>query len=83
MDVHTKRNLELTETLRLKQRNYSLIWLLDKTKTAMGSRTLKNMIENPLIDKKEIEKRYDTIDILLKEFYLKEDLSNLLFEFMT
>ncbi len=80
MDVHTKRNLELTETLRLKQRNYSLIWLLDKTKTAMGSRTLKNMIENPLIDKKEIEKRYDTIDILLKEFILKEDLANLLFE---
>ena len=79
MDVHTKRNLELTETLRLKQRNYSLIWLL-KTKTAMGSRTLKNMIENPLIDKKEIEKRYDTIDILLKEFILKEDLANLLFE---
>lgn len=80
MDVHTKRNLELTETLRLKQRNYSLIWLLDKTKTAMGSRTLKNMIENPLIDKKEIEKRYDTIDILLKEFILKEDLANFLFE---
>ena len=80
MDVHTKRNLELTETLRLKQRNYSLIWLLDKTKTAMGSRTLKNMIENPLIDKKEIEKRYDAIDILLKEFILKEDLANLLFE---
>lgn len=80
MDVHTKRNLELTETLRLKQRNYSLIWLLDKTKTAMGSRTLKNMIENPLIDKKEIEKRYDTIDILLQEFILKEDLANLLFE---
>ena len=80
MNVHTKRNLELTETLRLKQRNYSLIWLLDKTKTAMGSRTLKNMIENPLIDKKEIEKRYDTIDILLKEFIIKEDLANLLFE---
>ena len=45
MDIHTKRNLELTETLRLKQRNYSLIWLLDKTKTAMGSRMLKQMIE--------------------------------------
>ena len=54
MDVHTKRNLELTETLRLKQRNYSLIWLLDKTKTAMGSRLLRNYIENPLIDKKVV-----------------------------
>ncbi len=80
MDIHTKRNLELTETLRLKDRNYSLIWLLDKTKTAMGSRMLKNMIENPLINKKEIERRYDTVEVLLKEFILKEDLQNLLYE---
>lgn len=80
MDIHTKRNLELTETLRLKDRNYSLIWLLDKTKTAMGSRMLKNMIENPLINKAEIERRYDTVEVLLKEFILKEDLQNLLYE---
>ena len=80
MDIHTKRNLELTETLRLKQRNFSLIWLLDKTKTAMGSRTLKNMIENPLINKEEINKRYDTIEILLKEFIKKEELCNYLYE---
>lgn len=46
MDIHTKRNLELTETLRLKERTNSLIWLLDKTKTAMGSRLLKTYIEN-------------------------------------
>lgn len=80
MDVHTKRNLELVETLRLKQRNYSLLWLLDKTKTAMGSRALKSMIENPLIDKDEINKRYDVADTLLKEFIIKDDLCNLLFE---
>ena len=80
MDIHTKRNLELTETLRLKQRNFSLIWLLDKTKTAMGSRTLKNMIENPLINKEEINKRYDTIETLLKEFIKKEELCNYLYE---
>lgn len=80
MDIHTKRNLELTETLRLKQRNFSLIWLLDKTKTAMGSRMLKNMIENPLINKEEINKRYDTIEILLKEFIKKEELCNYLYE---
>lgn len=80
MDVHTKRNLELTETLRLKQRNYSLIWLLDKTKTAMGSRMLKNMIENPLIDKEKINQRYDTVATLLREFILKEDLNQALFE---
>ncbi len=80
MDIHTKRNLELTETLRQKQRQNSLIWLLDKTKTAMGSRKLKTMIENPLIDKEEIEKRYDVIDKLLVEFILKDDLCNALYE---
>ena len=80
MDIHTKRNLELTETLRLKQRQYSLIWLLDKTKTAMGSRMLKTYIENPLINKDEINKRYDVVEKLLEEFILKEDLKNLLYE---
>lgn len=80
MDIHTKRNLELTETIRLKQRNYSLIWLLDKTKTAMGSRMLKNYIENPLIDKDKIEARYNTVETLLKEFILKSDLQDYLFE---
>ena len=80
MDMHTKRNLELTETLRLKQRNYSLIWLLDKTKTAMGSRMLKNYIENRLININEINKRYDVVETLLEEFILKDDLKNLLYE---
>ena len=80
MDIHTKRNLELTETLRLKQRNYSLIWVLDKTKTAMGSRLLKTYIENPLIDINEINKRYDVLESLLDEFILHEDLKNLLYE---
>ena len=80
MDIHTKRNLELIETLRLKQRQYSLIWLLDKTKTAMGSRMLKNYIENPLIDIDEINKRYDIVETLLEEFILKEDLKTLLYE---
>ncbi len=80
MDIHTKRNLELVETLRLKQRNYSLIWVLDKTKTAMGARLLKTYIENPLIDKEEINKRYDIVETLLEEFILKEDLKNLLYE---
>ena len=80
MDIHTKRNLELTETLRLKQRNYSLIWLLDKTKTAMGSRLLKNYIENPLIDKKEIERRYNIVETLIQEFISKNDLIENLYE---
>ena len=80
MDIHTKRNLELVETLRLKQRNYSLIWLLDKTKTAMGSRLLKNYIENPSLDYDEINRRYDIVETLLKEFIYKSDLQDLLYE---
>ncbi len=79
MDIHTKRNLELTETLRLKQRQYSLLWLLDKTKTAMGSRLLKTYIENPLIDIDEINKRYDIVEKLEEEFILAEDLKGLLY----
>lgn len=80
MDVHTIRNLELIETLRLKERKYSLIWLLDKTKTAMGARMLKNWLMNPLKDKNEIEKRYDYIDLLNKNFLLREELRNDLYE---
>ena len=79
-DNHTKRNLELVETLRLKERTYSLLWLLDKTKTAMGSRLLKYNIENPLTNKEEIERRYSTIETLLTEFILKNDLQTYLDE---
>lgn len=80
MDIHTQRNLELVETIRQKNRNYSLIWLLDKTKTAMGARLLKKYILNPLIDKNKIEKRYEIVDTLLKEFILKADLEKYLLE---
>ncbi|MEG2351301.1 MAG: DNA mismatch repair protein MutS [Bacilli bacterium] len=78
MDVHTKRNLELTESLRLKERTYSLLWLLDKTKTAMGSRLLKIMIENPLVDKVQINNRYDMVSKLLEEFLIKDEIRSLL-----
>ncbi len=74
MDVHTVRNLELFETLRLKERTFSLIWLLDKTKTAMGSRKLRHWLANPLKDKEEIIKRYDKIDALREKFIVKEQL---------
>lgn len=80
MDIHTKRNLELTESLRLKERTYSLLWLLDKTKTAMGSRMLKNMIENPLVNKDEIENRYDMVSKLLEQFLIKDEIKDLLNE---
>lgn len=79
-DIHTQRNLELTQTIRDNNRQYSLLWLLDKTKTAMGSRYLKQNIESPLRNKEEIERRYDIISKLLTEFIYKEDLIRLLDE---
>ena len=80
MDIHTKRNLELTECLRTKEKTYSLLWLLDNTKTAMGSRKLKNFIENPLLDIEMINKRYNIVSKLLEEFILAEELRNDLYE---
>ena len=79
-DIHTKRNLELTETIRDNSRIYSLLWLLDKTKTAMGSRYLKRNIESPLRNKKEIERRYDLVSKFLVEFIYREELTKLLNE---
>ena len=73
-DLNAKRNLELVETLKNRDRQYSLLWLLDKNKTAMGSRYLKHNILNPLTSKKEIERRYDLVSKLSTEFILRDDL---------
>lgn len=73
-DNNTKRNLELTETLRNRERQYSLLWLLDKNKTAMGSRYLKHNIENPLTGREDIERRYHMVEKLSTEFILRDDL---------
>lgn len=64
LDSSTRRNLELTETLREKQKRGSLLWVLDKTKTAMGARTLRQYIEQPLIDKAMIEDRLNGVEAL-------------------
>ena len=61
IDSSTRRNLELCETLREKQKRGSLLWVLDKTKTAMGARTLRKYVEQPLIDKTEIIRRLDAV----------------------
>jgi len=73
-DINTRKNLELVETLRNRERQYSLLWLLDKCKTAMGSRYLKHSILNPLTDRDLIEKRYDLVSLLSTEFILRDDL---------
>lgn len=73
-DSNARRNLELVETLKNRDRQYSLLWLLDKNKTAMGSRFLKHNILNPLTSKTEIERRYDLVSKLSTEFILRDDL---------
>lgn len=80
LDIHSVRNLELFETLRLKERQYSLIWLLDKCKTSMGSRTLKNWLSSPLKDEQRINQRLDIIEKLNNEFILRSDLLKSLYE---
>ena len=80
MDVHTIRNLELFETLRLKERQNSLIWLIDKCKTSMGSRRLKAWMLKPLKNKSEIVSRYDKIDVLNEHFIIRSELQRLLYE---
>lgn len=80
MDIHTIRNLEIFETLRQKSREYSLIWLLDKCKTSMGSRTLKTWLMSPLKTSKQITERLDIIEKLNNEFILRSDLVKNLYE---
>ncbi len=74
IDSSSRRNLELVETLREKQKRGSLLWVLDKTKTAMGARTLRTMVEQPLIDRSEIEKRHEAIAELNAHVITREEL---------
>ena len=74
IDASTRRNLELIETLRDKRRQGSLIWVLDKTKTAMGARLLRQFIEQPLIKKEDIIDRQDSVGELLSDVMLREEI---------
>lgn len=74
LDSSTRRNLELTETLREKQKRGSLLWVLDKTKTAMGARMLRQYLEQPLIDKEQIEQRLDCVEQLCRRAMLRDEL---------
>ena len=74
IDTSTRRNLELVETLREKQKRGSLLWVLDKTRTAMGARMLRTFIEQPLISKTEIEKRQAAIEELNMNFISREEI---------
>ena len=74
IDSSTRRNLELCETLREKQKRGSLLWVLDKTRTAMGARMLRSFIEQPLIDREEIEDRLDALEELNAHMITREEL---------
>ncbi|KKI92667.1 DNA mismatch repair protein MutS [Bacillus sp. SA1-12] len=80
IDLYSKRNLELTETIRSKGRKGSLLWLLDETKTAMGGRLLKQWVDKPLIDRKKIEARLDMVETFIANYFEREDLRSLLKE---
>ena len=74
IDSSTRRNLELVETMREKQKRGSLLWVIDKTKTAMGARTLRSYVEQPLIERSEIERRYDAIAEINSRMIDREEL---------
>ena len=76
MDINTRRNLELTENIRDKSRKGSLLWILDKTNTAMGSRMLRKWIEQPLINKKSIENRLDAVETIKDDFTMLSELKD-------
>ena len=74
IDSSTRRNLELCETLREKQKRGSLLWVLDKTRTAMGARTLRKNVEQPSIDKSEINRRLDAVEELKNQAIAREEI---------
>lgn len=80
MDVFTRKNLELTETLRHSNRRGSLLWVLDKTKTSMGGRMLRSFIEKPLVNCSSILKRLYAVDELIKNSSLREEIAEKLKE---
>ena len=78
IDINTRRNLELIETMRTKEKRGTLLWVLDRTRTAMGARLLRTWIELPLVDIKQILDRQSAVSELYNSFILREELSELL-----
>lgn len=78
LDLNTIRNLELVETMRSKEKRGSLLWVLDKTKTAMGKRLIRSWIERPLMNCEEIRKRQDAIYEIYSEVIIRDRISELL-----
>ena len=78
LDINTRRNLELTETMRTKEKKGSLLWVLDRTRTAAGARLLRQWVEHPLLSVREITKRQNAVEELLGDYILREEAGVLL-----
>ena len=78
LDINTRRNLELTEAMRTKDKKGSLLWVLDKTKTAPGARLLRKWVEHPLLNVREIARRQNAVGELFENFMLREEMGSLL-----
>ena len=78
LDASSRRNLELTESMRDRGKRGTLLWVLDKTKTAMGARMLRRWVEQPLLERQEIQKRLDAVEELKNELFLREEIKELL-----
>lgn len=78
LDVSSRRNLELTETMREKNKKGSLLSVLDKTQTAMGARLLRKWVEQPLLSKEEINQRLDGVEELFQDLFLREEIKEIL-----
>lgn len=76
LDINTRINLEIHETIMNRDKKGALIWLLDKTSTAMGGRMLRNWLEQPLLDIKEIKSRQDIIEIFVKDIIMMDQVKN-------
>ncbi|WP_424765975.1 DNA mismatch repair protein MutS [Paenibacillus sp. sgz302251] len=74
LDHYTRRNLELTETVRDRNKKGSLLWLLDKTQTSMGARLLRRWIDKPLLSSKAVNDRLDAVETLYKNLILRDDM---------
>ena len=78
LDMDARRNLELTETLRSKEKKGTLLWVLDKTQTAMGGRLLRSWLEKPLLDPVEIDRRQNAVEELVQNTMCRGELQNAL-----
>ena len=78
MDINTRRNLELVQTMRSKDKKGSLLWVLDKTRTAAGARLLRQWVEHPLLNVSAITKRQNAVEELFKNYILREEIGALL-----